>query len=404
MPSARVIPEEIVEPISPDKPAGEDLGGSPLWVKIRETRPNAYDVADRKEWARADAATASWDGFAALLTDALMTRTKDLRLGIWLTEASIKLHGFRGVRDGVRMLREFVERFWDVGLYPLIDDGDLENRSGPLEWLNEKMGEAILEVPLTLRAAPAVNYSYAFYEQSRRATGAITAGEFDAAVSSAKRAQYEAFYEEFEEASAELREFERVASQKLGEDALSLTESKEALENCRMVLNSILRKKREAEPDAATPAAAGNGAGRPAAPSLPGMDGGSPGLDASWAEAERLAREGMIDPALAQMARLAAAEPNGRVRFQRKLLLAEICLNTGRYRLAKSILEELNEQIKLHKLEQWETAEMIGAVWTRLYRCYRNKEAGAENDELAAKLFEQLCRLDPWQALACGEK
>jgi hypothetical protein len=71
--------------------------------------------------------------------------------------------------------------------------------------------------------------------------------------------------------------------------------------------------------------------------------------------------------------------------------------------LAKSILEELNELVDKHNLTAWETSEMIGAVWTRLVRCYREKSAGTANPDKAMEFFLKLSRLDPWQALACGE-
>jgi hypothetical protein len=103
------------------------------------------------------------------------------------------------------------------------------------------------------------------------------------------------------------------------------------------------------------------------------------------------------------MTRLAAAELNGRARFKRKLLLAEICWSTKREKLAKAILEELAEQIDKFQLEVWESSALVGAVWSRLYRCYKNEQAGTADTERAAKLFERLCRLDPWQALACSE-
>ena len=115
-----------------------------------------------------------------------------------------------------------------------------------------------------------------------------------------------------------------------------------------------------------------------------------------------LIRSGQVEKGLAEMTRLAASETNGRNRFQRKLLLAEVCLATKRERLARSILEELAEQIDKFQLELWESSELIGRVWIRLYRLYR---LGAESSDLdrADKLYERLCRLDPWQALSCTE-
>ncbi len=102
------------------------------------------------------------------------------------------------------------------------------------------------------------------------------------------------------------------------------------------------------------------------------------------------------------MMRLAANETTGRSRFQRKLLLAEVCLASKRERLARSILEELAEQIDKSQLELWESSELISSVWSRLYRLYKQGSDPADL-ERASKLYQRLCRLDPWQALTCGE-
>jgi len=122
-----------------------------------------------------------------------------------------------------------------------------------------------------------------------------------------------------------------------------------------------------------------------------------------WLECEKLARSGKVDQALSRMVALAAAEPNGRIRFQRKLLLADLCLQTNRKKLGTSILQELHEIIEKHKLEEWETTEMVGGVWSRLVRCYRDRTAGTADESRETEFYNRLSRLDPWQALICGE-
>jgi len=136
--------------------------------------------------------------------------------------------------------------------------------------------------------------------------------------------------------------------------------------------------------------------------SLPEMSGGTGAAPGSWGDAETLIRSGQIDRGLAQMVQLSAKETCGRNRFQRKLLLAEVCLASKRERLARSILEELAEQIDKHQLEMWESSELIAGVWIRLHKLYGQSTDSSDRDR-AAKLYERLCRLDPWQALNCGE-
>ena len=104
-----------------------------------------------------------------------------------------------------------------------------------------------------------------------------------------------------------------------------------------------------------------------------------------------------MDQGLQKMAALAALETSGRGRFLRKLMLVDVCRNAGRDRLAKTILEELNEQIKDYRLDQWESTALVGAVWSRLYRLYKKGESNTEQEQ-AVVLYNQICRLDPWQA------
>ena len=46
------------------------------------------------------------------------------------------MHGFAGMRDGYRLARELVERFWDDGLYPSPGETDVERRCAHLLQLN----------------------------------------------------------------------------------------------------------------------------------------------------------------------------------------------------------------------------------------------------------------------------
>ena len=113
-------------------------------------------------------------------------------------------------------------------------------------------------------------------------------------------------------------------------------------------------------------------------------------------------RQGDIAAGLAEMAKL-ASQQYGRAHFQRRLRLAEICLQTGRNKLGVAILEELAKISDEHHLENWESSILLGRVWGRLYQCYKSAEPGSEQSVRAATLFDRLCRLDPWQALRWDE-
>jgi hypothetical protein len=114
-----------------------------------------------------------------------------------------------------------------------------------------------------------------------------------------------------------------------------------------------------------------------------------------------MVRSGKLEEGLALMSRLANTESRGRSRFHRKLQLAETCVSLGRERLARTILEELNEQIDKYHLDEWESPDLVGRVWGRLLTIYRKSEPGADRTQ---QLYRRLSHLDPWQVLAIPEE
>jgi type VI secretion system protein ImpA len=445
MPTAPLLSDDLLEPITPDQPGGVDLRWTPEWDRIKEAR-RADDGLESGKWAKKERKTADWQVIERLAAATLKHRSKDLQLALWLTEANMKLHGFPGLRDGLRTTCELMHRFWDQGLYPSMEDGP-EDRAGPFEWLNNKLTDSIAAIPITTRGDGGQDYSFNDLQDARRvgsqaswrrpdgevdeakkkaydaavAAGHIPLDLFESAVKATKRAAYEEFNADFQQTFEAFKTLEKAVDEKFGDAAPNLSGCRNALNEIFEEVQKILEKKRAEEPDRLTPENApvnGDGSagevGNPmtvrfplSVPDLVGSTGGAGGLSTgaaggAWDEAEALLRSGQVDRGLARMVHLSAAETTGRNRFQRRLLLAEACLASQRQRLARSILEELAEQIDKLQLESWESSEMISSVWTRLYRLYQ--QGGDSTDlEKAQKLYERLCRLDPWQALACGE-
>jgi type VI secretion system protein ImpA len=441
MPTAQLDIDHLLDPISPDQPAGVDLRWTPDWDRIKEAR-RADDDLDSGKWAKKERKAADWRLAKDLATTMLRDRSKDLQLALWLTEANIKLEGFAGLRDGLRITRELMIRYWDKGLYPVMEDGP-EDRGGPFEWLSNKLVDAITAIPITVRSDGGSDYSFIdrrdalrvgslascktadgeFDEAKKKvydqflADGHISMEMFERAVTESKRADYESLSSDFEQTYDAFKGLERVVDEKFGDMAPNLSGCRTALSEMRQAIADILEKKRVAEPDPVP--ASDQTASAPSAEqrqrsegdasmtlrlpiSFPPVQDSATSLGGSWLDAEKLIRSGDVEKGLGAMMRLAASETNGRNRFQRKFLLAEVCLATKREHLARLILEELAEQIDKFQLEFWESSAMIGGVWTKLYRLYK---LGPESSDLerADKLYERLCRLDPWQALGCSE-
>jgi type VI secretion system protein ImpA len=257
--------EALLVPIPGEKPAGESVRYAGAYDTIQEAR-RADEALAQGEWKR-EVKTADWPRVVAVATEVLAAKSKDLQIAAWLAEALIKLHGFPGLRDGLCLLRELQERYWEV-LFPPIEEGDLESRSALLEWLNEKLPPSLRAIPLT-RSRDGDSYSWLHWEESRTvdnlgrqnpeamqallAEGKISGEQFDKAVTSTPRAYYETLSEDLNRSWEECGRLEGAVDEKYGRDAPSLLNIKKALEDCRGLVADIVKKKRELEPDATTP-------------------------------------------------------------------------------------------------------------------------------------------------------
>ena len=398
----RTIHEGVLVPLQGSRPAGDDLRKDNYWVELRAARPKPADpAADQLEMSRS--AQADWTQYCDLLQDALCNRTKDLELALYLVEANSRVNHFAGLRDGLWMLGNLIRLFAEKGLHPVADDGDLEIQYGKLDWLNDKLPDVASELPITFGSDDGPRYSLNYYRESRRPGGIITAAAFDDAAKAGAVDAYLELRRTIEEALAELKNLKQTAEDSYGSEVSSFINAEEVLNECRGTVDRILSKRGADQQSTKVPLKAevpGNGTLIGPTGMNASIDGGR---DETWSRCEEMARRGNVDGALAAMTKLSAVETNGRVRFQRRLLLADLCLQSNRKKLAASILQELNEIIELHKLESWEAAEVIGGVWSRLVQCYRDRAGGTADENLEAAFYLKLSRLDPWQAVACGE-
>jgi type VI secretion system protein ImpA len=419
--------EELLQPISAEKPAGDDQSSEPEWQALKEAR-RADDKFNRGSWDR-PLKESDWRAVRQFSVELLSQKTKDLRLAVFFTEANLNLDaGFSGLSESLRLIRGLIANFWGSGLFPPIEDGDAQYRAQALDWLGDpdKFPHALRAIQLTQRSDGGSDYSWLDFDDARRvgwekdllsstgdideakaqrraaslANGHISREMFETAVTASPRAALESISNDLETAWADFLALDKEIEDKFGDQGPGLQSAKDAFEDCRTLIGEMLKKKREQEPDA-SPSGQVQAGAETASPK-PWVAGfafddalSASDFNGSWQSAENLIKAGNVKEGLAEMTRLAAAE-HGRAKFQRKLRLAETCFAIQRERLAISILEELARQIDEHHLEAWESAELLGRVWGRLYRCYKSSDT---QNARGAELFERLCRLDPWQAL-----
>ncbi|MCD4805762.1 MAG: type VI secretion system protein TssA, partial [Desulfobacterales bacterium] len=259
--------EAILAPIPGDNPAGEDLRYSPAYDQIKEAR-RADDLLDRGDWQR-EIKTSDWDAVIATTVEALINKSKDLQMAAWLTEALVVTEGFSGLTIGLKILSGFLRDYWEH-VYPVIEDGDLDFRIGPIELMNEKLWLAVKQVPLTDKDATP-GYSWLQWQESRQvgheadirnqygdvdenkkkarnasiAEGKITAEDFDAAVARSSKAYYKSLVEDLTACLEEFKRFDDTVDEKFGSEAPRLAELREALEDCERVIMKIFKEKKD---------------------------------------------------------------------------------------------------------------------------------------------------------------
>ncbi len=125
--------EDLLVPVSVSQPCGEDVSFDACMDAIAAARRQDDPTLEQGEWT-APLHSADWPLVANRCAELLRSRSKDLRLAVWLAEARAHTHRLRGLGDGFLLLAGLCERFWEH-VHPLPEGGEHEQRSGNLAWL-----------------------------------------------------------------------------------------------------------------------------------------------------------------------------------------------------------------------------------------------------------------------------
>ena len=136
----------------------------------------------------------------------------------------------------------------------------------------------------------------------------------------------------------------------------------------------------------------------PIAIPMPVVVAAAEGPPDAFVEAASLAASGQLSAATSLLARDAAQQASGRMRYSRRMQIAELCLAGGNAGVATPILRELIDEMERRNLESWEAGELITKPIALLLRSQNGSMEPAER----ATLFTRLCRLDPSAALDLG--
>jgi len=253
---------DLLNPIAGENPSGQNLRYAPVYDKIKEARREDDDAA-QGDW-KIERKTADWGFVVKTVGETLATKSKDLQLAAWLTEALLKTQGVGGLRDGLDLLKGLIEGFWDT-LYPEIEDGDAEMRAAPLDWVGGRLDRSVKDAPLTRGG-----YSWFAYKESRKvpteeeagessaksdarsaavADGKLTPEEFDKSFDSSPKAYYVQLAADFDSALESLLALDGLCEEKFQDAGPSFGPLRQTLEEVKQAARIFLQKKREKEPD-----------------------------------------------------------------------------------------------------------------------------------------------------------
>jgi type VI secretion system protein ImpA len=245
--------DSLLAPIPGDNPAG---GAIPFEIreKLEEGRKEiVLEDYDKDDPARpTEAKKADWAGIVRLAKDTLTKTSKDLLVSARLTEALVKQNGFSGLRDGLHLMRLLVDQCWDR-INPSIEDGDLEVRAGPFNWLAD--AEKGARFPHSLRRAPLIvddkpgrgdkikKLSWLDWRLSQDGKGAVTRADIDKVIMETPRERFQAVDEDVNQCVDELTQLLQVLNGKMGPAAPGLIDLRGAVEDCRKLVKQIMAQK-----------------------------------------------------------------------------------------------------------------------------------------------------------------
>ncbi len=118
-----------IQPISADKPSGED-------VRYDEDFEKLQDEIDKLSIASASGAGINWEQVVKQATAILAEKSKNILVACYLAGGLCETRGFDGLFDGSALLKNLVENFWET-LYPA--KKRMRGRVNAVEWWSARI-------------------------------------------------------------------------------------------------------------------------------------------------------------------------------------------------------------------------------------------------------------------------
>ncbi len=256
--------DDLLNPVPGENPSGVSLRYERIYDQIKEARIEEDESIPSGDWQRT-VKRADYALVIKLAGEALATKSKDLQLAAWLTEAYVKREGIGLIAPCFKLMQDLQEQFWDT-LYPEIEDGDAGMRAVPVEFAANRVAAILREAPVTrdglnyyqYKDSRAVGYEAdTEYNEAKREAreraikdGKPTAEEFDKAFASTPKSFYVNLEEAIQSSTEMLETLQIFCEEKYGDDGPAFGKLRSSLEEVGQVIGSLLNEKRKLEPDA----------------------------------------------------------------------------------------------------------------------------------------------------------
>ncbi|MFM2042413.1 MAG: hypothetical protein RLY86_989 [Pseudomonadota bacterium] len=254
--------EALLRAIPHGDPAGEDIRYGAEHDQIKDARREDADLP-QGVW-KSDRKRADWVEVVRLGRAVLTDRSKDLQVAAWMCEALLGRHGVAGLSAGLRLLAGLVATFGPA-VHPRPDeDGDQSRRTLIFEWLGDRVVVQLLTLPVTTAPADRETgltfgellnvrrLAQAGQREAKTPSKAAKAGpatltlqSFNAAVRATPTAFYHTLFQGLVAAVADLQALKSALDGLLGDQAPSLSDLLQRLEDMGQWTYTTLRERGE---------------------------------------------------------------------------------------------------------------------------------------------------------------
>jgi type VI secretion system protein ImpA len=243
--------EELLQPIAAGSPGGDDLSEDADYIALQQAvRPASYGKDP------------DYDTAEMLAQTLLSSKSKDLQVAVFYTEALVHKYGFGGLRQAVDLVQGLLEKYWD-SLHPR----ELSYRRGPLA----SLGSEDFAIRLQLIPLNDVGHTFWDYRQGSNiptaaeaeaddkarlkrdallADGKIPVEVFNAGVAQTSKPFYKQLVADIGGSLSGLQKVDTITKERFGKnDAPSYRELRLALESVQSLVKDLLAQKLLVDPD-----------------------------------------------------------------------------------------------------------------------------------------------------------